>query len=635
MSNILTPSAQADLIREYLKTGPLVWSEMQNFKVPMGYEQQDWQDILNDLPFAAFEEAGSAKIQGYPTTTLKDIGTKHNGKPLAVEGKVVSLSEREPDPKTISWVCIDAGHVNPSSKFGKQPSVCGECACTDFDIEITENTKDLQAIRIQQDNHILSVIVRDESLINTVKSGKSAYAFGVMTFEPYIDRQTKKAKFRKYLEAVNLECDDKTVEVTAQDIERFKADMAQPQFYERVLSSIAPHIHGMEAAKESGMLALASIGMRKPARMLWIGDPGVAKSELMEYFAMLAPNGVYATMANTRHTGLTTTSEKDEDTGKWMVTPGVLAWADAIFLDEFQVIKEQDAKNLNDVIESGKIRYALAGGNFGEIDANCAMVISCNPHQGRVFQNENIQEILKFLGTGAPAFITRMTLIYFFRDVVNAERDGAIAKAVLKNSGNDPLAAYEQDWTDEQGVEHYGTQTLRKLFQYITTIPVEAVPQELHDELQKHYVESRADGVGQFMKLVSPRFLRDAVKLAQIIARVQGESKPSAADIDKSTALLKNHMEAAAFDPETKTVDGNLINGSKPGKELKKEQNETEQFWDAFESLKVLGAAVTAKAWVNELVERKGWRQEKAEQWIAKADGYKIHGVANGDIQRL
>ena len=124
--SILTNSAQADLIREYMKTGPLVWSEMLKFTVPAGYEQQDWQDILDTLPIHAFTEAGNCRISGYPVTHLKDIGTRHNGKSIAVEGKVVSLSEREPDPMTISWVCLDGNHVNEPSKFGKQPSVCRE-----------------------------------------------------------------------------------------------------------------------------------------------------------------------------------------------------------------------------------------------------------------------------------------------------------------------------------------------------------------------------------------------------------------------------------------------------------------------------------------------------------------------------
>lgn len=647
MSNILTPSAQADLIREYLKANgeKLVWSEMQNFQVPAGYEQQDWQEILNDMPIHAFEEAGNCRISGYHTTKLADIGTRHNGKHIAVEGKVVSLSEREPDPKTIKWLCLRCGSLNEPAKFGRQPLSCHavadpesgkECGNDSFDIEITEDTKDMRAIRIQQDNHTLSVVVRDEAILDAIdKSGKPAYAFGVMVFEPYIDRQTKKAKFRKYLEAVNIECDDKTIDVTPQDIERFKADMAQPMFYERVLSSIAPHIHGMEAAKESGMLALASIGMRKPARMLWIGDPGVGKSELMEYFTLLSGNGHYATMANTRQTGLTTTSEKDEDTGKWMVTLGVMGWADLLCLDEFQAIDEKTAMALNDVVESCKIRYALAGGNYGEIAANCAMILSCNPYQGKVFKDENIREILKFLKNGASAFITRMTLIYFFRDVVDATRDRLVGKAVAKNSGNNPLEAYEQDWIDEQGVEHYGTQSLRKLFAYISTIPVEALPAELHDELVEHYVKSRADVVNNTMKLMGPRFLRDAIKLAQLIARVQGESKPSAADIEKATNLLKDHMEAAAFDPETKEIDVNLLTGSKPQKELKKEKSEETVFWEEFENLRVLGmASITLAMWVQSLV-AKGWKQEKAESMISKAEqAGKIMGVPH-DIKRL
>ena len=641
---IIPPAQIMNLLSNFIDTHKkLVWGEIVNHKVELEIDQQLWDMMLlipDSLMISCFGDAGNDKISGYPVTSLRDIGTKHDGKAVAINGKVVSMGEREPDPMTIKWVCLNCKTLNEPGKFGRQPSSCSnkECGKDEFDIEITPDTKDTQVIRIQEDGSKLSVIVRDEQLINSVKSGRTAYAFGVMIFEPYIDRQTKKAKFRKYLEATNIECDEQVISVSQEDIQKFKADMEQPQFYEKILASVAPHIHGMEAAKESMMLAIASIGMRRPARMMWIGDPGVAKSELMEYGADIAPNGHYTTMANSRYTGLTTTSEKDEETGRWMVTPGLLAYAHngLVAIDELQVIREQDAKNLNDVIERGKIRYALAGGNHGEMDANCALILACNPHQGKVFENENIQETLKFLGSGAPAFISRMTLIYFFRDRVDSERDAKIAKAVVKNSGNNPLDAYEEDWKDEAGVEYYGTKTLKKFFQYISTIPVEPVPEELHQELIEYYTKNRQDVAAKINKLLTPRFLRDAVKLAQMVARIQGQSKPSKADIDKAMELLANHMEETAFDPHTKEIDVNMINGSKPKGEITKEQNKETQFWECFESLKAIRGYVTKKEWVNELVTTKQWKQEEAEKMIVKAENAsKIMGVASDNITRL
>lgn len=608
-----------------LHDGKLTWKDITENKLELDADQQLWNLMISTpdtTMLSCFEFAGNSKISGFPATDLKDIGTKHDGKALAIQGKVVSQGEREPDPMTIKWKCLNCGVLNEPGKFGRQPQACLDCKNDEFDVELTEDTKDTQVVRIQQDGAKISVIVRDESLINSLKSGRTAYAFGVMVFEPYIDRQTKKAKFRKYLEATNLECDEQVIQVSEDDKMRFQADMSEPMFYNKILASVAPHIHSMEAAKESGMLALASIGMRRPARMLWIGDPGVAKSELMEYFAEIAPNGHYTTMANSRYTGLTTTSEKDEETGRWMVTPGLLAYAHngLVAIDELQVIREQDAKNLNDVIERGKIRYALAGGNHGEMDANCALILACNPHQGRVFENENIQETLKFLGSGAPAFISRMTLIYFFRDKANVERDTQIAKAVVKNSGDNPLAAYSQDWKDESGAEYYGTETLKKFFQYISTIPVEPVPEELHQELIDYYSKNRQDIASRINKLLTPRFLRDAVKLAQMVARIQGQSKPSKADIDKAMDLLANHMEETAFDPKTQEIDVNLVNGNKSKKELAEEK----AIDNLFMSL-VRGVGVTKKDDVSEeiiiqeLVKCGKWDANTAKERLLRA----------------
>lgn len=594
-----TPAHYVDMASDCIATLPILsWQEIQSFQ-PTKAAIEDWQAFVSQADYELvkiFRLAGNTKITGIPTTPMKAIRSQqHIGQLIAVEGKIIALGEIEPTIITARYRCLDCNKLT-ESKDGRRPWQCENTQCGKKRLELDINASsfgDSQVVKVQElssENKrqlTMSCVAVDEEFFWPTNLERKVKITGIFQVEHDSGSRDPIAKFKKKIQIANIEKLEADIIFTEEDVKRFKADMEQPQFYEKILSSIAPHIYGMDAAKESGMLALASIGMRKPARMLWIGDPGVAKSELMEYFADLAPNGHYTTMANSRFTGLTTTSEQDKDTGKWMVTPGLLAHAHngLVCIDELQVIREQDAKNLNDVIERGKIRYALAGGNHGELDANCALLLACNPHQGKIFEFENIQETLKFLGGGAPMFISRMTLIYYFRDKVNEERDRNIAKAILKNSGNNPLEAYEEDWKDStNGAEYYGTKTLKKFFQYVSTIPVEAIPEEYHKELEEYYITNRQNVAASINKFIGARFLRDAVKIAQIIARIQGQSKPSKSDIDRAMVLLRSHMEETAFDPKTKEIDTNLINGNKSKDEIARQDKKTkeEEFWNCF-----------------------------------------------------
>lgn len=564
---------------------------------------------------------------------LKEINSSYVNQTIAVEGKVVAISDPEIIPSESKiWRC-----TNCQRTYLVKTEVC-DLGCGQFDFEKEPaGLEDLQIIKVHEtkpkNNHIakLVIAVRGADSMWRVRAGQKIKAVGMLRISEVQLSLDGKEKPLKRLEATEVKTLENTeVKLSEEDITKFKSDMEKPQFYEKILSSVAPHIHGMEAAKESGMLALASIGMRKPARMLWIGDPGVAKSELMEYFAEVSPNGHYTTMASSRFTGLTTTSEQDKETGKWMVTPGLFAHAHEglVCIDELQVIREVDSKNLNDVIESGKIRYAQAGGNYGELDANCALIMACNPYQGKIFESENIQETLKFLGGGAPAFISRITLIYFFRDKVNEERDTNIAKAVVKNSGNNPLEGYEEDWIDNEcpcgledcpsKTEYYGTNTLKKFFQYMTTIPILPVPVELQQELVEYYTKNRQDVAAKINKLLTPRFLRDAIKLAQVVARIQGQSKPAKPDIDKAMGLLANHMEETAFDPKSKAYDLNLINGSLGKGEIAKQdrKNQEEQFNEAYAMASKDKDYAEEKDIIAFLVIGCKWDETKAEKFV-------------------
>lgn len=108
-------------------------------------------------------------------------------------------------------------------------------------------------------------------------------------------------------------------------IDQLKQD---PMLYHKLSQSIAPEIYGHDDVKKALLLLLVggvtkSMGdgmkIRGDINVCLMGDPGVAKSQLLKYIAKVAPRGVYTTGKGSSGVGLTAAVMRDPVTDEMVL----------------------------------------------------------------------------------------------------------------------------------------------------------------------------------------------------------------------------------------------------------------------------------------------------------------------------
>lgn len=171
------------------------------------------------------------------------------------------------------------------------------------------------------------------NLTRLMNPGDVVHLGGIFLPIPYTGFQAIRAGLLTdtYLEAHHIQQLKKQyseMEVTPA-VERALAELMQdPALYNRLSQSIAPEIYGHSDVKKALLLLLVGgvtkqmgdgMKIRGDLNICLMGDPGVAKSQLLKYISKIAPRGVYTTGKGSSGVGLTAAVMRDPVTDEMVL----------------------------------------------------------------------------------------------------------------------------------------------------------------------------------------------------------------------------------------------------------------------------------------------------------------------------
>jgi len=416
-----------------------------------------------------------------------------------------------------------------------------------------------------------------------------------------------------YLEAHRIILINKTEDEELGEEEISKEELRQLQdddFYEKLASSIAPEIYGHEDIKKALLLLLVGGVDRNPSGMkirgniniCLMGDPGVAKSQLLSYMDRLAPRSQLTTGRGSSGVGLTAAVMKDTLTGEFMLEGGALVLADQgiCCIDEFDKMADQDRTAIHEVMEQQTISIAKAG-IMTTLNARVSILAAANPAYGRYNPKKTVQENIQL----PAALLSRFDLLWLIADRSDRENDLKLAQHICyvhKNNCQPP--------------SNYVPIDMKLMRRYINKCKKQTpgIPEELTDYIVGAYCEMRKDARNnKDMTFTSARTLLGILRLSTALARLRIVDTVEKEDVNEAMRLMEMSKDSLTLGQE-----------DRPGRT----KTVMDRIYDVIREMVPIGNQATLK--VGEIRERctsKGFKPDQIDDTIAEYERLNIFHV--------
>ncbi len=535
-------------------------------------------DLVREEKFRIYSE-GDFHVRFYniPTkASLREITKFSIGRLIEVEGIVTRVSDIYDKLVKAVYVCTSCGRIEEVELVGgrfKPPERCPEDgAPMRFDHEQSEFVR-WRAIRIQErpedlppgmmPEHVDGVLTDD--IVDEVKPGDRVRITGIIRIKP-ARRDEGRGQgpiFKRYLEVMHVEVPNRIyekLEITPEDEEEIWRLAGRQDLEDLIVKSIAPSVFGWIEVKRA--IAYALFGgstkiladgskVRGEINVLMVGDPGVAKSQLLKYAAQLAPRGLYTTGKGSTAAGLTAAVVRDSATGGWTLEAGALVLADrgVACIDEFDKMNEDDRRSIHEAMEQQTISIAKAG-IVATLNARTTIIAAANPKKGRYDDYVSITENINL----PPTILSRFDLVFIMKDRPRPEADSMVAEHILiTRMGRNPEAKPPID-----------PSLLKKYIAYAKQNIDPMLTDEAAGRIKEFYVEMRKKGIARDEEggdvifetiAITPRQLEALIRLSEARARMHLRKEVTVEDAEMAIKLVNIMLQGAAYDVVSGIMD--------------------------------------------------------------------------------
>ena len=490
---------------------------------------------------------------------------------LQVDGVVKRVSEVVPTVVSAAFQCAYCREIHLYPQSGSRildPPRCDHCGKTKEETKfrfIAEKSLyyDTQLITIEEKPEFLKgaaqpaklVVHLEEELCGKNNPGDRVSINGILKGKQKVQNvQSASRQFDVFLEAMFIERESSEYEEVAledKDIAAIKRAASDPEVYSKLVGSVAPAVFGNEMVKEAIILQLFG-GERKAfpdgtyirgdAHVLLLGDPGVAKSQILTYVANIAPKAVYTSGKGSSAAGLTAAAVKDElSEGRWTLEAGTLVLADGglAAIDELDKMNREDSGAMHQAMEQQTISISKAGIN-ATLMSRCAVLAAANPKYGRFEEDEPFTS-----QTDLPiTLLSRFDLIFMIVDRPG-KIDGEMADYILKVHKSGETIASGRSVEKVQIFPTFERDFLKKYIVYARKNSFPIMSPKAEEKIKKFYVEKRAASVKLGSVTITPRQLEALIRLSEASARVRLSDRVEVDDVERATRLMEAFLNQA------------------------------------------------------------------------------------------
>ncbi len=565
------------------------------------------------------------ELPGDTRMPLRDIGSSDIDKLRSVDVIVTKISEIKPRIHRAVFKCESCGHDieidQENERELKEPLNCpqalGGCGsskpATRFDLVLLSSRMvNNQWIEIQEQPEYVpsgaqprrGMVLIEGDQVNKHLPGERITANVIPVVRSEVRNRKKTPMFDVIYHLISSEHESTPfteISIDDEDSERILEISKREDLMSLIQRSIAPSIFAtgiLGHVKRSLALQLFGGVSRKlndktrsrgDIHILLMGDPGVAKSQLLSFISELSPRGRFATGGGVSGAGLTAAAVRDAfGDGRFALEAGVLPLSDRglAAIDEFDKISTEDRRMMHPAMEQQQVHVAK-GGITATLHSRCAILAAANPEDGRFSKRGPNQSVMRsFQETGLPPpLASRFDIIWMIRDEVRIHDDERIARHILNNrtSGKSeaqlentielgPSDLEEESFivTPNNEEEHLSQNFLRKYIAYAKRTVHPQLDEDAKSAILKYYTEERQSfgredqSASQYESSqdkdtvipITARALEALIRLTEAHARMHLQDVATVENAKVALAVFKHWREESGIEDESELHSG-------------------------------------------------------------------------------